>query len=107
VVFWVGIANLSSATNKREAINFMPKTCTEVMTEVTAIFREVLRDDAIRLEYQTTASDVKNWDSLAHVELVVAIEKHFMIRFNFAELQKFRNVGEWCDNIVAQLAKRA
>lgn len=35
---------------------------------------------------------------------LVAIEKHFKIRFNFTELQKFKNIGEMCDNIVVKLA---
>lgn len=82
----------------------MPKAFAEVLAEVTHIFRTVLNDDSIQLKYETTASDVRDWDSLNHIELVVAIEKHFKIRFNFAELQKFKNVGEMCDNIVAKLA---
>ena len=81
----------------------MPKTYEQVLTEVTKIFGEVLDDDSIQLTYETTANDVKDWDSLNHIQLVVAIEKHFKIRFNFAELQKFKNVGELCDNIVAKL----
>jgi acyl carrier protein len=55
------------------------------------------------LKYDTTAHDVKEWDSLNHIEFVVAVEKHFKIRFNFAELQKFKNVGEMCDNIALKL----
>ena len=35
----------------------------------------------------------------------MAVEKHFNIRFNFAELQKFKNVGEMCDKIVTKLAQ--
>jgi acyl carrier protein len=81
----------------------MPKTYEQVLTEVTQIFGEVLDDDSIQLTYETTANDVKDWDSLNHIQLVVAIEKHFKIRFNFAELQKFKNVGELCDNIAAKL----
>jgi acyl carrier protein len=83
----------------------MAETCEEVMAEVNRIFREVLNNDSIQLKYQTTANDVAEWDSLNHIELVVAIEKHFRIRFNFAELQKFKNVGEMCDNIAAKLAQ--
>ena len=83
----------------------MAMTCEEVMAELNRIFREVLNNDAIQLKYETTANDVAEWDSLNHVELVVAIEKHFRIRFNFAELQKFRNVGEMCDNITAKLGQ--
>ena len=84
----------------------MPKTYEQVLPEVIQIFREVLDNDAIQLKYETTANDVKDWDSLNHIQLVVAIEKHFEIRFNFAELQKFKNVGEMCDNIAMKLAAR-
>ena len=83
----------------------MPKTLEQVITEVTAIFRDVLDKDSIQLKYETTANDVPDWDSLSHIELVVAVEKHFKIRFNFADLQKFKNVGEMCDNIVLKLAQ--
>ena len=84
----------------------MPRTFDEILADVNRIFREVLNNNAIQLRYETTAADVPEWESLTHVELVVAIEKNFNIRFNFAELQKFKNVGEWCDNIVAKLVQR-
>ena len=84
----------------------MAKTFEEVLGEVNGIFREVLNNAAIQLQRETTAAEVPEWESLTHVELVVAIEKHFGLRFNFVELQKFKNVGEWCDNIVGKLAQR-
>jgi acyl carrier protein len=82
----------------------MPRTYEEVLGDVTMIFRDVLNKEDIHLKYETTAKDVEGWDSLSHIELVVAVEKHFKIKFNFTELQKFKNVGEMCDNIVAKLA---
>jgi acyl carrier protein len=81
----------------------MAQTFSDVLAEVNQIFRTVLDNDSIQLTYETTAKDVENWDSLNHIELVVAVEKHFNIKFNFAELQKFKNVGQMCDNIVARL----
>ena len=75
----------------------------QVLAEVNQIFCKVMEDDSVQLRDETTANDVENWDSLSHIKLVVAIEKHFKIRFNFAELQKFKNVGEWCDNILLKL----
>ena len=81
----------------------MTKTYEEVLGQVNFIFRDVLQDDSITLRYETTANDVKGWDSLNHIELVVAMEKHFKIRFNFTELQQFKNVGEMCDNIVTKV----
>ena len=83
----------------------MPKTVAEVLGEVNEIFREVLDNREIELKRETTGRDVPEWDSLSHIELVVAIEKHFKIRFNFAELQKFKNVGEMCDNIAKKLGQ--
>ena len=82
----------------------MAQPSERVLDEVNRIFVEVLDNDSIQLNRETTANDVKDWDSLNHIELVVAIEKHFQIKFNFVELQKFKNVGEMCDNIAAKLA---
>jgi acyl carrier protein len=84
----------------------MMGTDEQVLAEVNRIARDVLENDLIELKYETKASDVKDWDSLNHIQLVVAIEKHFKIRFNFAELQKFKNVGEMCDNIAVKIAAR-
>ena len=84
----------------------MAKSFDEVLAELTQLFRTVLNEPPLQLKRETTAKDVKKWDSLTHIELVVATEKHFKIKFNFAELQRFKNVGEWCDNICAKLAAR-
>jgi acyl carrier protein len=79
----------------------------QVLADVNRIVCEVLENDSIELKYETKANDVKDWDSLNHIQLVVAIEKRFKIRFNFSELQKFKNVGEMCDNIAVKLAAGA
>ena len=83
------------------------KAFDQVIGDLNQIVREILNDNSIELQYQTTAKDVRNWDSLHHIEIVVAVEKHFGIRFNFAELQRFKNVGEMCDNIAKKLAAAA
>ena len=72
----------------------------ETIAEVQNIFRDVLDDDEISISYDTTAEDVDEWDSLNHIQLVVAIEKHFNIRFNASEIQGFKNVGEMCEGII-------
>ncbi len=82
----------------------MAYTSEQVLVEVTRIIRAVLDDDSINLKYETTARDIKNWDSLNHIQIIVAVEKHFKIMFNFVDLQRFKNVGEMCDNIAAKLA---
>ena len=81
----------------------MDKTVNDVLAEVNGIVRRVLNNDSVNLKYETMASEVENWDSLSHIEIIVAVEKHFRIKFNFAELQKFKNIGQMCDSILTKL----
>jgi acyl carrier protein len=83
----------------------MTQTNEQVLAQVNRIMCNTFNNQAIQLKYETTAQDVAEWDSLNHIELVVAVEKYFKIRFNFTDLQKFKNVGEMCDNIVVKLAQ--
>ena len=71
----------------------------EILKQVNAIFIDVLDDDNIVLSFLTTAEDVEEWDSLTHIQLIVAIEKHFKIRFNSAEIRNWKNIGELCEAI--------
>ena len=75
---------------------------TEILKEVNNIFIEMLDNDSIVLHNETTANDIEEWDSLTHIQLIVAIEKYFKIRFASKEIQKFRNVGDMCEAIKAK-----
>jgi acyl carrier protein len=75
----------------------------EVLGTVNAIFVEVLDNKQILLTPETTANDVAEWDSLNHIQLVVAIEKKFRIRFISREIQGWKNVGELVDSITAKI----
>lgn len=66
----------------------------ELLIKVQEIFRDVLENDEIVLNPQTTANDVDDWDSLNHIQLIVAIEKAFGIKFNSKEILSWNNVGE-------------
>ena len=79
----------------------------DVYGQLTEIFREVFDDDSIVLTPQTTAADIRDWDSAAHVNLVVAIESRLKIRFKTFELESLHNVGHLADLIQAKLAAKA
>lgn len=73
-----------------------------VLAEMVDIMKDVFETDDLSLSYDTIASDIEEWDSLNHIQLVVAIEKHFKLKFSSAEIQQWKNVGEICDSIVAK-----
>ena len=74
----------------------------EILKTVQDIFRDILDDEEIVLEDTTTADDVEGWDSLTHIQLIVAIEKQFKIKFTSKEILSWRNVGEMLDSIAAK-----
>ena len=58
------------------------------------IFREVFADSDIVIRPEMTAGDIEGWDSLSHVNLIVAIEARFAVKFSQKELLSFKNVGD-------------
>ena len=74
----------------------------EILNQVQEIFHDQLDDESIVLTSETTAEDVDDWDSLTHIMLVVAIEKHFKIKFTSSEILSWNNVGEMINCILAK-----
>ncbi len=66
----------------------------DILKELQPIFQDVFDDETLVITDETTAADIEDWDSLAQIRLVVAIEKQFGIKFAFGELQNTSNVGE-------------
>lgn len=71
----------------------------ELLEQINTIFIDVLDNEDVVIEEITTANDVDEWDSLTHIQLVVAIEKHFKIRFTSMEIQSWKNVSDMIDCI--------
>jgi len=66
----------------------------EIIDELTKVFREVFDDDTLVLNDEMTADDLDAWDSLSHINLIIAVEIAFEIEFKHSEVQSFANVGE-------------
>lgn len=58
------------------------------------IFRDVFGDEAINLDPQTTAEDIAEWDSFNHINIVVAVESRFGVKFSTVEVEALKNVGD-------------
>lgn len=66
-------------------------TTRETLSE---ILQEVFEDDTLEATPEMTANDVEGWDSLSHVNLILAVETRFKVRFTQKEVLSFRNVGD-------------
>ncbi len=79
-------------------------TETEILNALNPVFRDVFDDDNIILTANTTAEDIEGWDSQAHVNLIVAAEVRFGVRFRTAELESLHDVGQFVQLIHTKLA---
>jgi len=77
---------------------------TEMMETLTGIFREVLDNPSLVLRDDLTAAEVNNWDSLNHIDLIVAVERRFKVRFTTREVSSLKNVGELAGLTLKKLA---
>ena len=66
----------------------------EIFSKLNEIFIDVLDLDECELTDETSANDIEEWDSLSHIQPIVAIEKTFKIKFTSLEIMKWKNVGE-------------
>jgi acyl carrier protein len=74
----------------------------EILKIVNEIFVDVLDNPNVVIDLNTTANDVEDWDSLNHIQLVVAIEKRFNVRFKSNEIRNWENVNEMIESILAK-----
>ena len=76
----------------------------KVYKRLTDVFRNIFDEDSITINDNTTANDIEAWDSLEHINLIVAVEKEFNMKFNMGEVISMKNVGEMVD-IILELGK--
>lgn len=76
---------------------------TDIFSKLNEIFIDVLDLDEVELTDATSANDIEEWDSLSHIQLIVAVEKTFGIKFTSLEIMKWKNVGEMVDSILEKI----
>jgi acyl carrier protein len=79
------------------------KNINDIINEITPIFQDVLDQPDLSLTASSSAENVADWDSLAHIGLVMSIEKHYKISFGLAELQDLKDVGEMANLIIKKI----
>lgn len=75
----------------------------EIIEKLNEVFCDVFDQDSIEVTDQTTAADIKGWDSLMHITLMNAVEEEFDIKFDMKTIIKLKNVGEMIDIIEEEI----
>ena len=79
----------------------------QIKEPLTNVFRDVFDDESLELRPELAAPDVENWDSLSHIDLIVAVERQFKVKFTTAEVTSLKNVGELAALIQKKRAPRS
>jgi len=66
----------------------------EIMNKVAQIFRDIFDDEELIINDNTCADDIDDWDSIEHINLILAVEKEFSIKFDMNEIARLKSVGE-------------
>ena len=77
-----------------------------ILEKLQPIFRDIFDSGDLSVARESNAETVEGWDSLAHINLVAAIEKDFGIRFALGELEELKNVGDMIDLMERKLARK-
>ena len=75
----------------------------EIYATLQKVFEDVFDDDSIRVNPELSANDVEGWDSIAHIRLMLTVEKTFKIKLSASEIGKLKNVGELVTLIKARI----
>ena len=71
----------------------------DIIAQLQKIFRRVLHQPQLALSRETAAKDVEGWDSLAHINIMIAIEKDFKVRFKTSDIVGLKKIAELADLI--------
>jgi acyl carrier protein len=74
------------------------------VSRLTPIFRDVFNDDALVVSEGMTAAEVPTWNSLSNINMIIAVEKAFAVKFSIKDVRNLKNVGELLELIKRKAA---
>lgn len=75
----------------------------DVLKRLQDVFDRVFVEPP-QLRMDLTAVEVPEWDSVKHVELLLAVEKEFNQKFSVGEAMGIQQVGDWVRLLTARTA---
>ena len=78
----------------------------DILDSISKIIVDVLDEEDLVITRNTTVDDAEDWDSLAQIQIIAAIEKELEIKFSLQEIEQLNqagNVGNTVDLISQKL----
>ena len=76
----------------------------DVLDEISTIFKNVFDDDELVLTLATNSDEIEDWDSLEQINLLVAIENKFNIKFKIEDVLELENVGDMVELVLSMIS---
>ena len=77
----------------------------QILIKLQNIFRGIFDDDSIKLNSNTTAEDIEEWDSLNQIRIILACEKEFTVKLNPRQVNDFSNIGDMVEHLFSKNEK--
>ena len=77
----------------------------DILKKLQPIFQDIFEDDELLITAESNAATVEDWDSLAHITLIFAVEQEFEIKFALGELEAMKNVGDMVELMQTKLSE--
>lgn len=74
-----------------------------ILEKLNEIFCEVFDDEDLVITEETSAEDIEDWDSMEQINILMACEKVFQVKFNVEEASMLTCVGD----LVSLIEKKA
>lgn len=74
----------------------------EIKTGLQELIRDILSLETVTISDASTAREFKGWDSLAHIDIILAAEEKFQVNISAIKASKLKTVGELIDLIYQQ-----
>ena len=65
----------------------------KILLEIATIIRDIFDEGSLNISMSTAAKDIEEWDSLAQVRIIVAIEKKYGLKLTINEMIHVNDVG--------------
>ena len=78
----------------------------EIYGGLTEVFRDIFDNPELQLTAKTSAADIPEWTSFIHVNIIVATEQRFGVKFTTSQIEALKNVGDLVALVHASRARR-